>query len=551
MAMHSGRRRKGSAAAWSLASLVLTLVMILSACGPDANQAQAARSRSRLDAELQHAQQLGIPESSLKSIETQEKSVAAGEGGWGYSYQNAGANYDQLYNQLLGVEQQSVDILRHQAMQNVQDFQAALNERRAQGFVEVTTYQSRLDKTFHDLSAAQSAGDYAKIADFALLQSQALKAMGPAYDKLTVFRKTLDTLQGAGIDTSVAQLEYQSDLATFRSAASPDRYDHLSLVIDGQINQLVADQTEALPYVGAAVLSTFQARIDLLKTFGEDTGSFQRQHDTFAQELHSAKTLADYVTLSQAINKASGQMITPLARGQARHDLSILRALVDQTVAENPLLAYEYADPNRGIGDVTDQFNKASSPYWSQFCDYSCADGHITNLTVNLRALLDNLHDPTPASQAHQTDLELMQYYGIIGGQVTLVSLREQTARMYQNGKLVMWSYVTTGRYERPSVPGLHYAYSKQTHIEFQPTEPIGSPIRGFPTPINYAIYYADYGFFMHDGWWRTSFGPGTNLPHWDPAAFNGGSHGCINFPLANMATFYNWVQVYTPIVVY
>lgn len=24
---------------------------------------------------------------------------------------------------------------------------------------------------------------------------------------------------------------------------------------------------------------------------------------------------------------------------------------------------------------------------------------------------------------------------------------------------------------------------------------------------------------------------PGTQLPHYDPIAFNGGSHGCINFP--------------------
>jgi hypothetical protein len=547
----SGWRRKSGAAAWSLTSLILALVMILSACGPDASQAQAAHSRARLDAELQHARQLGIPAASLKPIETQEKNVAAGDGGWGYSYQNAGSNYDQLYNQLLGVEQQSVDILRHQALQNVQAFQAALNARRAQGFIEVTAYQGRLDKAFQDLSAATTAGEYGKVADFALSQTQALTAMGPAYQELGVFHKTLDTLQGAGIDTAVAQIEYQADLATFRDAASPTRYEHLSLVIDGQINQLVADQTEALPYVGAAVLSTFQARVDLLRTFGEDTGPFQRQHDVFAQELSSAKTLADYVTLSQAINRANEQMTTPLERGQARHDLSILKALVDQTEAMNPLLAYEYADPNRGIGDVTNQFNNASSPYWSQYCDYSCVDGHITNLTVNLRALLDNLRDPTPVSQAHQTDLELMRYYGIMGGQVTMVSLREQAARMYQNGKLVMWTYVTTGRFERPSVPGLHYAETKQTHIEFQPTEPIGSPIRGYPTPINYAIYYADYGFFMHDGWWRTSFGPGTNLPHWDPAAFNGGSHGCINVPLANMATFYGWVQLYSPIVVY
>ena len=49
---------------------------------------------------------------------------------------------------------------------------------------------------------------------------------------------------------------------------------------------------------------------------------------------------------------------------------------------------------------------------------------------------------------------------------------------------------------------------------------------------------YSDYGFLMHDAWWRdnpggTGEGYLTNLPHYDPIAFNSGSHGCINFHYA------------------
>jgi hypothetical protein len=122
---------------------------------------------------------------------------------------------------------------------------------------------------------------------------------------------------------------------------------------------------------------------------------------------------------------------------------------------------------------------------------------------------------------------------------------------------MVWWTYVTTGRFERASPPGVQYTQYKQAPIEFLPTEPVGSPIRGFPTHINYGVnynsplWYQFSGFFLHDAWWRIGFGPGSNLPHWDPAAFNGGSHGCVNLPLQNMAWYYSWVQSGTPVVLY
>jgi len=71
---------------------------------------------------------------------------------------------------------------------------------------------------------------------------------------------------------------------------------------------------------------------------------------------------------------------------------------------------------------------------------------------------------------------------------------------------------------------------------------------------------YSDYGFIMHDAWWRddTSMGYLTNLPHYDPLAFNSGSHGCINFHLLDHATgrhdmemVYTFAGYGTPVIVY
>ncbi|HEY8326216.1 MAG TPA: L,D-transpeptidase, partial [Ktedonobacterales bacterium] len=199
-----------------------------------------------------------------------------------------------------------------------------------------------------------------------------------------------------------------------------------------------------------------------------------------------------------------------------------------------------------GAGLVRSEFNSAHTASDFQQVWY---DGYT--LDTNLHALLDNLKDKTPHNQPHATDLTLLNTYHLLQGKVVVVSLREQTARFYQNGKLAFWSYVTTGGPDTPSVPGLNYAMVKLTHTVFTSPDPPGSPLWYAPTPINFAIEYALYGYFLHDAWWRAEFGPYTNLPHWDPAAFNGGSHGCVNFPLNEMSTVYNWVDLGTPVILY
>jgi lipoprotein-anchoring transpeptidase ErfK/SrfK len=544
------RRTRWISGWWSALCAAMLLGVVLSGCSADAYQGQARANHAKLDTELQRARQSGVPANLLDPIAAQESKVAAGQGGWGYSYQNAASNYRLLYDQVLAAEQQSGDVLKEQAVKNVTRFSNVLNDRKQQGFAAADDYQVRLTQAFQLLNAAKTPSDYAQISAFALEQANALDALWPAYLKLQDFKSALDALQKAGIDSDWSQAAYTQDLTVFRMAASADRYTRLSQVIDGQVNQLVADRIEVLPYVGDAMLAQFQGQINILAGWGENVSAFQQEYDSVKQELSQAKSLADYLTLSQALNQQSRAMALPFARGHAKEELRRLQVAIKSDQAINPLIAYEYADPVRGVGDVEQQVADAAWA-WDPVSAYDQAYENTHDMLINLYALNANLSDPTPPQQPHQSDLTLMAEYHVLTGQVTMVSLREQTARMYDNGKMVYWSYVTTGRVERPSPPGLHYAYWKQTHILFQPTEPIGSPIRGFPTPINYGVYYADYGFFLHDAWWRVGFGPGMNLPHWDPAAFNGGSHGCINFPLQNMAWYYNWVDPGSPVIVY
>lgn len=525
----------------------LALNMVLTACAPDPHQAAASQRKAALDAELRHAHaDLGIPDSMLQPIESQEQRVASGASGFHYNYADAAANYTLLYNQLIGIEQTASDTLKAQVEKDVDALTKILNQRRSQGFSEANAYQTRLDQAINDFSNAKTPGDYARLDTTVRGQTAALLAMWPAYQKLQDFKATLHAMRSAGAGSALGETEYSQDLQAFSDASSADRYARLTGVIDGQTMQLMADQTEAMPYIGSTMLDAFQARIDLLYQYGENTSDFQQQHAADAQDLSAAHSLADYLTLAQQINRQTSAMELPLIRGEASYDLKTLRKLIAKAQTHNRLDAYEYADPNVGVGDVADEVRRARS-----VSDFQTADADVNVLITNLREMMDNLNDPTPSSQPHQTDLQLLRSYGIMSGRVTIISLREQTARFYENGKLVYWSYVTTGRPELPSPPGLHYAMEKLYHTKFVSGDPKTSPLWYAPTAINYAILYANYGYFLHDAWWRYKFGPGSNLPHWDPLAFNGGSHGCINFPEENMAFVYNWVPLGSPIILY
>lgn len=547
-------RGAGSRAGRPSVSLLATLCMvllaanaILSGCAPDPHQAAADQSKARLDAELRHARtDLGIPEEMLQPIESQEQRIASGAGGFSYNYRDAATNYALLDSQLTGIEQTATDTLKAQVEQDVEAFTAILDLRRSQHFREANAYQNRLDQAIHEVTTAQTPGDYVRLDTFVRGQTAALQALWPAYQKLQDFQATLRGLHAAGVDAALGETEYARDVQVLASASSAARYVTLSGEIDGQMMQLLADQTEAMPYIGSTILAAFQARIDLLRQYGENTSDFQRQHDQDARELSAAHALADYLTLAQVINTQTGAMDLPLLRGAASYDLRTLRQLIAHAQAQNPLNAYEYANADVGVGDVAQTVAQARS-----LADYQSADADVNILITNLREMLDNQRDPTPAWQPHATDLQLLRTYGILSGRVTVVSLREQAVRLYENGKLVYWSYVTTGRPELPTPPGLHYAMQKLYHTQFVSGDPKNSPLWYAPTAINYAILFANYGYFLHDAWWRYKFGPGSNLPHWDPLAFNGGSHGCVNLPEDNMAFIYNWVPIGSPIVIY
>ena len=548
-------RRSGGGSGLFLATGLVLCCMMLASCSASGEQTTAQQSKARLDNQLVYARSvLGIPKSLLAPIQAQEQKVDAGSGGFNYNYKDAAANYNLLYTQLIGIEQTAPEVLQQQTGQDIGALSSILAERRSQGFSQVNAYQARFDEATKEFATARTAGDFSRIDTTVQAQTAALDALWPAYQRLQDFESVLQAVHNAGINSELAEFQYQSDVEIFAAAGPPARYSILSAVITGQINQLLADETETMPYIGGTLLSEFQARIALLRQYGQnvDASRFQQEYTFDATTLADARTLADYLTFSQIVDQQTNAMTLPLVRGKAFYDLGQLKALIRIVETENPLEAYEYSSPAVGIGAIGNSGSPIGDTYSAvNVREFQNADDETIIMLTNLRALVDNLNDPTPPWETHAADLNLMQQYGVISGRVVIVSLREQTARFYENGKLVFWDYITTGRPEAPSPPGLHYAIDHEYHILFKSGDPQGSSLWYAPTPVNYAIRYAAGGYFLHDAWWRYKFGPGSNLPHWDPLAFNGGSHGCVNFPEDQMAQVYYWVPNGAPIILY
>ncbi len=136
---------------------------------------------------------------------------------------------------------------------------------------------------------------------------------------------------------------------------------------------------------------------------------------------------------------------------------------------------------------------------------------------------------------------------------VIMISLQGQFIQAWQNGQLVRWSYVTTGKPESPTPTGIYAIGYKLSPFTFSSASPKNSAGWYYPTKGNFALYFATGGYFIHDSWWRTVYGPGLTTWHYDPGRgeWQEGSHGCVNTPLEMMGWLYLWADVGTPVIIY
>jgi len=547
--------------------IALLAMLSLSACGGNPQiQLKANQSKTQLDTLLAHAQSIGVPGPILQPILNQEAQLNAtnapisifdDQPATDY-YSNLSQRYAILAVQVHGLEYQETQQSDYQAYQDIQKLENALTERQSQGFVEAKTFAAQLDQYQAQLAKARYPKDYIQISINAQRSTQALHLMGPAYDTLNSLQHTITQMNASHLDTTALSQEAQDDLQIFRTASKPEDFTQLIDEMNTQMQEAAVLNIQAIPYIGAVKLAEFSKDIQVTSQYGQSVSKFQQRLAADQAALSNAKAIHDYVKVATQIDNDLASIQVPMIRGQATYLLAQFHQEVtdwgnthvyhDPQDGNDYHLDYEYGPD--GIGsDANSAVQSAQT-----VDDYQAAIDLINNDMTNLHAMEADYSDSTPWTQPHATDLQLIQHYSMTG-QIIVVSLVEQTMRLYQDGKLVNQFRITSGQYARPSPPGVWHILLRQSPTIFKSTEPVGSAFWYPNTNINFAMEYHWGGYYFHDSWWRANYGPGTNFPHYDTGGdetFAGnGSHGCINMQEDQASWLYAHTDYNTGVIIY
>jgi L,D-transpeptidase catalytic domain len=552
-----------------LAGLLISMMLLITACGGSSqSQAQLNQSKATLDQTLQHARTIGIPDSALQPIMKQEQQISStGAPFTLFNEQpmtdyntNLTSHYQQLKVQTDGVISSISDQFNIQAQQDMQFFQSSLSAQQQKKVGNIQAFSTQYNKDASLLASAQYPKDYAAISNDASKGTEALAQASTIYNQLTTFNTTIRQMQAAQLDVTAMQTQYQTDLATFNIATTSSEFQHLGTLLNAQYQEAVVNTTQALPFVSQAKLGEFKSQLALLKTYGMDASTYQPLYDADQVAIKKASTIPSYLAIAQKINADIASMHDDLTQGASHYLIKALdheantwgqaHAFHDKFDGKNYLLTAGYTLP--GIGYW---LNRELG--WTYLAsDYQAVVDEENNEFFNLHLLEQDYSDKTPYNQVHATDMQMMQHYpSLQHGRVLMVSQVEQAMRVYQDGKLIRSFLVTTGRSERPALPGVWTVQNRQSPTQFMSSDPPSSPYWYPPTPIHYAILYHWGGFFVHDSWWRADYGPGTQFPHHDSGgdeSFSGnGSHGCVNMQENDAAWVYANTDWNTQIAMY
>ncbi len=526
-----------------IALLAVLLMPLFSGCGLTTLSYQTQNVKTQLDSLLIHAAHFGASQQSLTTIKNQENTVITQTEWLETSETQAITTLQTLINSVYTSEYTAFEQNNSAVQLSFASLNNAISQAQSQGIAS-TYFSAWQTADSQQYTQAINAQELLSVNDHILQQTTIVHTMQNTFNQLTNFSAITAKLSHAGIQSQLAQQEYAQDQLAYAQAKTQNDFFSLSSQINAQIIGLVNDEIQAIPYVGGAQLNVMQKNISLLQSYQQNSAPFQQQWRQDNSALGHIVSLTQFVQFESNVQDQIDNMQLPLTIGKTQKDIVDFSALLRLADAMH-LQDYEYH------GEFGLQMLQSELSSSQTLQDFQNTDSATALLSENLSEMIANAQTHTPYNQPHTADFTLMHYYGIMSGKVIIISLAEQTMRLYDNGNLVFTTYITTGEQSLPTPPGSWRIISKATNVLFTSPFPEGSKYWYAPTLVHYTLNFHQGGYFIHDAWWRTQFGPGSNLPHYDPNADNNGSHGCVNVPLQQMGLVYEWAALNTPIIIY
>jgi hypothetical protein len=137
-------------------------------------------------------------------------------------------------------------------------------------------------------------------------------------------------------------------------------------------------------------------------------------------------------------------------------------------------------------------------------------------------------------------DAGAMDYSASIWPKWIDVNLNTQHLVAYEGNSVVQQFDITSGEPTHETPTGVFQIFSKVKDERMKGD--IGLPTAYDIKHVPWTMYFASGGYAIHGAPWRSVYGPGTEA---------GGSHGCLNSPVAQVAILYQWAPLGTTVIVH
>ena len=327
------------------------------------------------------------------------------------------------------------------------------------------------------------------------------------------------SISSAGLETNPARLISYAALAT-----TPNDLAAITSALSDQSATLDSRMTAFRTARSQAETAVQDAR-SLLAAAGQypqlNLASFRAQLASAAAALPSVHEVTAFAPILGTIQQVSAGVQSLLdARNGAYNEL----AAAQSKLAAAQSIGASVANAPAAINSIGIQVGRAGDQATFQ------------NLTYQLAQQVQAL--ATAISSKQQQPI----VFSAGPGQVIVISLSRQVLTAYQDGSVVLNTYVATGRPALPTPPGTYHIFLKQSPYTMISPWPTSSPYWYPTSKVSMVMEFLAGGYFIHDAPWRTWYGPGSNL-------YNG-THGCVNVPYSPMQFLYSWAQIGTTVVV-